>query len=63
MASPQRPRRSRPPTRASRLLSCDLTMSMKPILSPAMPSNPDLNDDPDTVAALEEYIRTLGKGH
>jgi hypothetical protein len=26
-----------------------------------MPSNPDLNADPDTVAALEESIRTLGK--
>lgn len=29
--------------------------------SPAMPSNPDLNDKPGVVAALREHVRALGK--
>ena len=30
-------------------------------LSPAMPSNPDLNNQPEVVAALKDYVRNLGK--
>lgn len=30
-------------------------------LSPAMPSNPDLNSKDDVVAALKDYVRGLGK--
>ena len=29
--------------------------------SPAMPSNPDLTSKPEVVAALREYVRSLGK--
>lgn len=30
-------------------------------LSAAMPSNPDLNAQPDVVVALKDYVRNLGK--
>jgi mono/diheme cytochrome c family protein len=30
-------------------------------LSAAMPSNPDLNNQPDVVVALKDYVRNLGK--